>query len=116
MKKKKCAFCQGTGKDPFELLSELATCQVCGGKGEIELEDPVVECAFCKGTGVHRNRRLTCTACGGKGVIPFKGEKETCPACDGKGYQKDGNYPCIVCKGKGVVLKSDKGKKKESNE
>ena len=31
-----CAFCKGTGKDPFNLLSELATCQVCGGKGVIK--------------------------------------------------------------------------------
>ncbi len=32
----KCGFCKGKGKGPFNLLSELATCHVCGGKGVIK--------------------------------------------------------------------------------
>jgi len=31
-----CPFCRGTGKDPFELLSELTACQVCNGTGKVE--------------------------------------------------------------------------------
>ncbi|MFH1798263.1 MAG: hypothetical protein ABH844_02805 [Candidatus Omnitrophota bacterium] len=35
MKKIGRAFCHGKGKDPFDFLSKLANCQVCGGKGVI---------------------------------------------------------------------------------
>ena len=42
----KCAFCKGTGKDPFDLLSELATCQVCGGKGKVDIIEPAIKCVF----------------------------------------------------------------------
>ena len=27
-----CAFCQGTGRDPFGIMSHLSNCSVCGGK------------------------------------------------------------------------------------
>ena len=36
----KCGFCKGTGKDPFDLLSQLAVCQVCKGTGKVEVEEP----------------------------------------------------------------------------
>jgi len=29
----KCAFCGGTGRDPFKVLSPLSNCGICGGKG-----------------------------------------------------------------------------------
>ena len=38
-----CAFCKGTGKDPFDILSELAACQVCGGTGKVEVEEPAIK-------------------------------------------------------------------------
>ena len=38
-----CAFCKGKGIDPFGLLSELAICQVCLGKGKVEVDEPIVE-------------------------------------------------------------------------
>lgn len=44
----RCAFCKGAGKDPFDLLSELATCQVCAGKGKVEVVEPAIKCAFAK--------------------------------------------------------------------
>jgi len=37
-----CAFCKGTAKDTFDLLSELAVCQVCGGTGKVEVKEPVL--------------------------------------------------------------------------
>ena len=52
-----CAFCKGNGKDPFNLLSELATCQVCGGRGKAEV------------TGQEIDSGLPCIKCGGKGVV-----------------------------------------------
>jgi DnaJ-class molecular chaperone len=48
----KCAFCNGTGKDPFGLLFILATCQVCRGSGKITVTESVVKCPFCDGSGV----------------------------------------------------------------
>lgn len=35
----RCAFCNGTGKDPFGLLSILATCQACRGSGEVTVNE-----------------------------------------------------------------------------
>lgn len=99
----KCAFCQGVGKDPFGLLSPLAACQVCGGKGAVTVREPAIECAFCEGTGVHRDRRLTCTVCGGKGMVTIKKPVEKCPHCDGKGVAPLEYLPCLICGGKGVV-------------
>jgi len=32
----KCAFCSGSGKDPFDLLSPLSHCLVCSGTGQVE--------------------------------------------------------------------------------
>jgi hypothetical protein len=64
-----CAFCQGKGKDPFGLLSELSVCQVCLGKGCIPVATPCVSCPACGGCGVAHGTRLVCAVCGGKGVI-----------------------------------------------
>ena len=81
----KCAFCKGIGKDPFDLLSELATCQVCGGTGKVEVVEPAIKCVFCKATGVYpRNARVTCTVCNGKGMVTVKGATEECSKCKGK--------------------------------
>jgi len=100
----KCAFCKGTGKDPFELLSELATCQVCHGAGKVEVKELVIKCIYCKGSGVYHNTRLTCTVCNGKGVVTApKGPTEWCPECEGTGTAIDSGMPCLNCRGKGVV-------------
>jgi len=99
-----CAFCKGSGKDPFNLLSELATCQVCGGRGKVKVKDLAVKCAFCKGTGVYpHNARVTCTVCNGKGMVTVKGPSEECPKCKGTGEEIDSGLPCIKCGGKGAV-------------
>lgn len=100
-----CAFCKGSGKDPFNLLSKLADCQVCGGTGKVKVDEPIIECAFCRGSGIHLHSRLSCSACKGKGSVTHKGAKQKCPNCGGTGYKVDGNLPCSVCGGKGVVRK-----------
>ncbi|MBI4770542.1 MAG: hypothetical protein HY784_09080 [Chloroflexi bacterium] len=56
-----CAFCGGNGRDPFGILSPLATCQVCGGTGRCTLRQPTAPCPFCRGNGVHPSSRNTCT-------------------------------------------------------
>jgi len=101
-----CAFCKGTGKDPFDLLSELALCQVCGGTAKVYVEYPAIECAFCKGTGVHPHTRISCSVCEGKGSVTHnKGNDEQCPECNGKGHKVSENLPCSNCGGKGFVRK-----------
>ncbi len=99
-----CGFCKGTGKDPFDLLSEHATCQVCGGAGKVEVKEPVINCVYCKGSGVYHNTRITCTVCNGKGMVTTpKGETISCPECNGTGVAVDSGMPCLKCKGKGVI-------------
>ena len=101
-----CAFCQGNGKDPFELLSELATCQVCGGRGNVEVKEPAIKCAYCKGSGVHPlGARVTCTVCNGKGMVTVKDSSKECPKCKGTGQERESGLPCIKCGGKGVISK-----------
>lgn len=98
----KCAFCQGRGKDPFELLSELARCQVCNGKGIITVALPYDPCSACNGSGVKSHSRLVCTVCNGKGVISRQ-KGENCPTCEGSGIDKESDLPCSTCGGKGKV-------------
>ena len=101
-----CVFCKGKGKDPFDLLSELAACQVCAGTGKVEVEQPAIKCAFCKGSGVYHDSRVTCTVCEGKGMVTApKGETIQCTKCDGTGVAMDSGMPCLKCKGKGLVSK-----------
>ena len=107
MKEIKCVFCKGKGIDPFELLSPLSTCTVCGGKGKVTIEEPYIRCAFCHRTGVYPNSRLSCTVCTGKGVIGFKDPKTTCPDCKGSGREHTTPLPCIRCGGIGVVRKEE---------
>ena len=99
-----CAFCEGTGKDPFGIMSPLSTCQVCGGKGSVKVREPAIACAFCRGSGVHDDQRLTCTVCGGKGMVTIVEPVEKCPHCQGTGVNTNINYlSCSLCGGKGVI-------------
>ncbi|MEW6233493.1 MAG: hypothetical protein AB1566_14435 [Chloroflexota bacterium] len=106
-----CAFCGGTGRDPFGIMSHLATCQVCGGTGQRTLHQPTAPCAFCRGTGVHPGSRNTCTTCAGMGVVEIPDDAVTCPCCGGTGRAADyADYiwpdsplSCGCCRGKGVV-------------
>ena len=102
----KCAFCNGTGKDPFGSMSHLSKCQVCLGRGTVRVQPPVKECAFCGGTGrqPHSAARLTCGACGGKGAVTTVEPSMVCPTCEGSGISM-APLPqyCLTCKGQGVV-------------
>jgi DnaJ-class molecular chaperone len=98
-----CAFCQGKGIDPFELLSKFSTCQVCNGHGEVTISKPAIECVFCGGMGIHPHQRLTCVVCGGRGMVGIKEPVETCPDCKGQGIIQGDYLPCLKCNGTGVV-------------
>lgn len=98
----KCAFCGGKGKDPFELLSEMAKCQVCSGRGKVIVVVPYDSCLACGGSGISSHSRLVCTACNGKGVVSQK-KGEECPACEGSGKDKESDLPCSTCGGTGKI-------------
>jgi DnaJ-class molecular chaperone len=103
-----CAFCKGKGKDPFNLLSPLSTCQICGGLGHHILESPIARCAYCRGSGVHPFSRMTCTTCRGVGSITVPVNAIPCPGCGGSGQESDHKFfdsvlSCTVCRGKGMV-------------
>ncbi|MCG2767254.1 MAG: hypothetical protein L6435_02575 [Anaerolineae bacterium] len=66
----KCAFCKGTGKDPFKVLSPLSNCPACGEKGKALVQEAYKTCPDCGGTGLRRRTRLYCWTCHGKGVVP----------------------------------------------
>ena len=100
----KCGYCKGTGTDRWGVISVMSNCQVCKGKGEVQIEKPYKECLVCRGRGFERNKRVTCLACGGKGVVHIEKGLKKCPACGGTG--KMAHFPklyCVKCKGKGVV-------------
>ena len=99
----KCAFCHGAGVDPFGIMSGLSNCYVCGGKGEVEIEEPYQVCPFCHGTGIHPNTRMDCLVCSGKGINHIKEPVETCRHCGGTGAEPGSALPCLVCKGKGTI-------------
>ena len=100
-----CAFCRGIGTDPFDIMSALSTCCVCGGSGKVLLKSPTVACAHCQGTGAVKT--LTCTTCSGRGSVskPLQ-PTVTCPVCRGSG--DDASAPamaCLTCLGNGWVTK-----------
>ncbi len=102
-----CAFCGGTGHDPFNILSHLSTCCVCGGRGDNAIHAPHVRCAFCDGTGVYPGTGLTCTACNGRGRQTVPKANATCRHCGGRGVNPDtgASLYCPTCHGAGVAMK-----------
>ncbi len=98
-----CAFCRGKGKDPFNLLSSLAECQVCVDRGAVKVPETDIECAFCKGTGVYPGKRLTCITCGGKGRAAVSESFEICRKYNGLGAPPNENLPCVDCGDAGVM-------------
>lgn len=110
-----CAFCGGTGRDPFGVMSPLALCQVCGGRGFHILHAAIARCPFCQGTGIHPHSRNTCTACQGVGQVEVSADASPCPRCGGSGRAADDNWPdsplpCSHCRGRGLVT-SSRGKR-----
>ena len=95
-----CTFCNGLGKDPYDLLSPMSGCQVCKGTGQVEVENPAIACVFCSGTGKNPlGARVPCIVCGGKGSNYCQSNAK-CTQCKGTGKSNDG-LPCTRCKGKG---------------
>ena len=98
-----CAFCKGTGKDPFGVPSKLSNCQVCAGRGTVMVLTPAETCPYCKGTGVFFQHRLPCPLCGGKGAVyKIKGVKR-CAKCKGGSVDQDNKLPCSNCYGLGMI-------------
>lgn len=100
----KCAFCRGTGRDPFGVMSVLSNCPVCGGRRTVRVKVPSVPCRACRGTGVQSSTRLPCNGCGGRGLIHVEEPTETCPLCKGTGVGGGRSY-CLRCDGAGLVSK-----------
>ena len=96
----KCSFCNGMGKDPFDLLSPNSDCLVCHGEKIVVVQEPVRKCVFWSGSGKNPlGARVTCIVCGGKGFNHCDSNKK-CTQCMGTGKSSDG-LPCTGCKGFG---------------
>ena len=105
----KCAFCGGTGMDPYDLLSPSSYCLVCDGTGLVSVQEPVLECLFCAGSGKNPlGSRVPCIVCGGKGNVTCESTTK-CNQCKGSGKSGDG-LPCSRCGGKGFKWKRGKWK------
>ena len=98
-----CSFCRGTGKDPFDIMSAMSTCSVCGGKGELRIRVPYRRCPHCQNTGAVKT--YTCGVCRGTGYVPKPaGPTVACPECQGTGDDKGAPaLACLMCRGQGLV-------------
>lgn len=99
-----CSFCKGTGKDPFGIMSPLATCSVCHGMKEHYILKPFSQCHYCNGSGVESGTRNTCLSCHGRGQVSHhKGKLNICESCRGSGMEHGTELTCSECHGSGVV-------------
>lgn len=99
-----CAYCRGTGRDRFGVLSSLSTCAICGGKGKNPFPAQVVPCAYCQGTGASPiGARNPCLACRGKGFHPGSETMQNCPDCQGRGSLGESHFYCRRCRGAGQI-------------
>ena len=104
-----CAFCGGTGVDPFGIMSERSTCTRCGGHGVVFVRPPHLRCVYCHGTGQHKT--YACPVCKGSGVVTRPaGILSTCPDCLGRGHEAESGLTCRTCKGLGVVATGRNGR------
>lgn len=103
----RCAFCGGSGKDPFCIMSCLSDCPVCIGKGVVKVQAPYVYCAHCQGSGAIK--KLTCTVCHGKGVVAAPtGHTRICPDCMGTGNDASASaLDCLGCRGRGWITQEN---------
>ncbi|MFN3476695.1 MAG: hypothetical protein ACK4Z6_03960 [Candidatus Methylomirabilales bacterium] len=100
----RCAFCGGKGSDPFGLLSPLARCQVCLGRGGVAIQGPTIQCAYCRGSGIQPyGVRITCQVCGGRGMVPARAPTRPCLRCGGSGRTLGSGLPCLPCRGLGAI-------------
>lgn len=93
-----CAFCKGKGKDPFEVPSKLSNCQVCIGRGTVQIVEPVEICPACAGTGIYKHHRLPCAVCKGKGQLHRMLGKDRTYGCKSENKEMldiETGLPCI---------------------
>ncbi len=65
-----CAFCVGTGSDPFA----TTPCSICKGNGVLTVSNvDRKQCRYCKGTGRDPYEQAVCKVCDGLGLI-LRGE------------------------------------------
>ena len=100
-----CGFCNGTGVDPFGVMSTMSTCTACEGAGQVRVREPRAGCAFCGGRGVQPGSRLTCGACRGKGAQTIKEPVEPCGHCGATGREPSFGTAlyCTKCNGVGLA-------------
>ncbi len=98
----KCAYCNGIGKDPFELHSSISNCHACNGTGQIEVDEPIHKCIYCNGSGINPiGAKISCMVCNGKGFNHYISDI-VCDKCKGTGKWTDG-WPCSHCNGIGFL-------------
>ena len=93
-----CAFCEGAGKDPFGVPSKLSNCQVCIGRGAVQVIEPTENCPACAGTGIYKHHRLPCAVCGGKGQLHYISGKDRTYGCKPENKEMldiETGLPCI---------------------
>ena len=79
----KCAFCEGTGKEPGTWGYSNNPCDICNGKGVVAVQinggsPPFVVCQMCEGSGrdfdTWGNKTSNpCSSCQGIGGQPLTG-------------------------------------------
>jgi DnaJ-class molecular chaperone len=106
-----CAYCRGSGTDPFGIPSKLSRCQVCQGRKENIVIKPFEECPACLGTGVYKYHRLPCAVCKGKGQlhhIPGKNRKYGCRPENKEMLDVETGLPCLSAYDLGSIKKRSK--------
>jgi DnaJ-class molecular chaperone len=98
----RCAFCRGSGTDPFNLLSQHSCCESCHGRGSVLVPRPHVRCTYCNGGGSDKTFR--CPVCRGAGEVGALPEPTVvCPECGGRGCTVPGGLECLNCRGRGHI-------------
>jgi DnaJ-class molecular chaperone len=99
-----CTFCRGRGRDPFDIMSSLSTCCVCGGSGKIRVQAPAIACAHYRGTVAVKT--FTRTTCGGRGSVRLPSlPTVSCPVCKGSGDDAFAQaMACLKCRGTGWMM------------
>ena len=67
-----CAWCTGTGKWDVS-RGYVVSCLVCGGKGQVMVNQPAGQCQQCAGSG-RRNVASPCLSCAGTGWVRVFGQ------------------------------------------
>jgi DnaJ-class molecular chaperone len=100
-----CAFCNGTAKDPFGIMSSLSICYACLGRGESWVPKPLRECPYCQATGRSPiGARNYCAVCHGRGMVTIAEPAVACPSCGGSGRHRRTGLYFWPCRGRGLIV------------